>query len=130
MFVRRHVSKHLLTARGRGGRGGGGGVSEWRSSAGSSLSRWLSSLSHSPTPSLPHSHSQLPPEMDTYFSRTKQQYSQLSERLMGDMASSELAAAAKQLSDIGKTVELIEQREQLLRAIEELEKMAREELEK
>ena len=117
MFVRRHVSKHLLTVR-------GGGVSEWRSSAGSSLSRWLSSLPHSPT------HSQLPPEMDTYFSRTKQQYSQLSERLMGDMASSELAAAAKQLSDIGKTVELIEQREQLLRAIEELEKMAREELEK
>ena len=107
-------------------------MSEWRSSAGSSLSRWLSSLSHSPTPSLPHSHahSQLPPEMDTYFSRTKQQYSQLSERLMGDMASSELAAAAKQLSDIGKTVELIEQREQLLRAIEELEKMASEELEK
>lgn len=72
-------------------------------------------------------HSQLPHEMELYFTKTKEKYQQLNLKLMGDIASSELAQTAKELSDIGKTMELIDQREQLLQAIADLDKMALEE---
>jgi hypothetical protein len=65
--------------------------------------------------------------MEIYFARTKDKYEELNEKLMGDMASSELAKAAKELSDIGKTVALIEQRELLMQSIADLDKMVLEE---
>jgi hypothetical protein len=68
--------------------------------------------------------------MEIYFIKTKEKYAELNEKLMGELASSELAQAAKELSDIGKTVDLIEQREQLMLSISDLEKMATEEKEK
>lgn len=76
------------------------------------------------------SNSQLPKEMDVYFVKTKEKYNELNEKLMGELASSELAKAAKELSDIGKTVDLIEQRERLLESIAELDAMVLEEQEK
>lgn len=72
-------------------------------------------------------HSILPKEMEIYFAQTKEKYEELNEKLMGDIASSELAKAAKELSDIGKTVDLIEQREQILSSIADLDKMVLEE---
>jgi hypothetical protein len=68
--------------------------------------------------------------MEMYFTKTKERYAELNEELMGDIASSEMARAAKELSDIGKTVDLIEQREQLLQAIADLDQMALDEQQK
>jgi hypothetical protein len=68
--------------------------------------------------------------MEMYFVKTKEKYEQLNEKLMGEIAISEMAQAAKELNDIGKTVALIVQREQLVKSIAELDKMAREEQEK
>ena len=82
------------------------------------LTRALSSTSR---------HSQLPAEMNQFFSRTKKQYSALNERLLGDLSSSELTKAAKELSSIGKTIELIEERERILKSINDLEVMMEEE---
>jgi len=65
--------------------------------------------------------------MEIYFAKTKEKYEELNEKLMGDIASSELAKAAKELSDIGKTVDLIEQRERLMQSIADLDKIVQEE---
>jgi len=77
--------------------------------------------------SFSNDHSQLPQEIELYFTKTKEKYQALNDQLMGDIDSSKMAQAAKDLSDMSKTVELIEQREQLLQAIADLNDMVQEE---
>lgn len=69
------------------------------------------------------SHSTLPQEMDEYFLQTKKRYSELNEKLQGNVSSFEIAKLAKELNSVGKTIELIEQRDHILKSIAELTDM-------